>query len=179
MRIKYMVNFFYSTDILNSFIVLLEHNLKDFIRTIYKGDFTKLPLEDDLSDILPCIIITPLSTQPDWLDTEHGVIHTSYFYKLYYIYPYSNKYVEDEVVEVMLITERIANILIESNRLGLSIPQTETEQGGVINSVDIVSISGSGSDSSFFSIMGVEVVMSNIDIEVEFTTYRRKEWKNG
>lgn len=164
-------NYFYANDISETIAELLAENLPDEVKKIYRGDFTVLPVPEQLDECLPAVIIENMEAKHEMANEALGIMYSQYKYRIFYVYPYNFLKVERETKEATKIIEKVANILLFSNALEISIDAEVEEAGGIVVKTEVLQTALSPVEDEFLNLAGIPVAVGVVDAVVHFRTY--------
>lgn len=169
-----MKNFFYEEQVMEKVKEILNSLTEEQAKNITCGDFSVLPLPEELGNYLPAVIITAVETEPEFANRVSETLYTPYTFHINYIYPYTFKALEDTPRESKKVAYTIANLFLNNRTLGdLEIPRGETEAGGKVLDCMITKIDFNPAENTFFTALEIPASVAEITLEVDFRTYQK------
>lgn len=171
-----MKNFFYNDQITEKVKDLLLNIPLEKLKNITCGDFTCLPLPDELEGYFPAVIISEEDIENQFANDVTEVLYSPYRVIIYYLYPYTFEVLEDTPKEARKTILDIANIFMNDRTLGnFEIPRGDTEAGGRVISSLVSNINFNPAEGKFFQALEIPCSVAKITLDIDFRTFERRD----
>lgn len=169
-----MKNYFYEDLLLDRIKEMIDVLPHDAAKNITCGDFSVLPMPEELGEYLPAIIIGSSVTEPEFANRVSEILYTPFIFKIHYIFPYSYVAMNDTPKQAKKIVYQVANIFLNNPTLGdLTVERNPTEAGGAVINCMITKIDFNPAENSFFTALEIPASVAEITLEIEFRTYQK------